>query len=218
MADQPPPDGEGAGTTPPESSEGVRLIKADEAAEAVERGEAVRRRPDDRPKYGDRPETPDGPRPDLRFPLADSADPTLIVRPKVAPVEPRVAEAAGQGRPASDQPADELPADESPADASPADAPPADTRPVAEPPTSPIVTTEDLSGSGPSGGDDDRLVSGPTSESVELPHWTAAATGEVPKVIIGDVDDDDEENARWSTFADQGPRWRDQSSGEWDPD
>ena len=78
MADEPPidrePDDDALPTADP--AEGVRLLKADEAAEAVERGDAVRRRDDDRPKYGDRPEAPDGPRPNLRFPLADSADPT----------------------------------------------------------------------------------------------------------------------------------------------
>jgi hypothetical protein len=84
MADQPPFDDGDEPQVPP--TEGVRIIKPDEAAEAVERGDAVRRR-SDRPKYGDRPEAPDGPRPDLRFPLAESADPTLIVRPKVAPVD-----------------------------------------------------------------------------------------------------------------------------------
>jgi phosphatidate cytidylyltransferase len=209
MADQLPPHGDGAAVTPPNPSEGVRLIKADEAAEAVERGDAVKRRGDDRPKYGDRPEAPDGPRPNLRFPLADSADPTLIVRPKVAPVEPRSADAAGQGRRAD-------PIEPEPADIE------SGSGVILEPPSLPIVTTEDLarppstSGLGTSTADDG-LVSSPTSGSVELPHWTAAATGEVPRVIIGEVDDD-EENARWSSFADQGPRWRDQSSGSWEPD
>ena len=33
----------------------------------------------------------------------------------------------------------------------------------------------------------------------------------MPKVIIGEGDDDADEEARWSSFADQGPRWRDQS-------
>ena len=219
MADQPPPDGDGAALVPPDPSEGVRLIKADEAAEAVERGDAVKRRGDDRPKYGDRPESPDGPRPDLRFPLADSADPTLIVRPKIAPVEPRFAEAAGQGR--SPDLADEPPA-VAPVDRPADDAPAGAAGPgiTLDPPSPPIVTTEDLRRPAGSGADrgDDRLRSVPISGSVELPHWTEAGTGEVPKVIIGDVDDDDDENARWSTFADQGPRWRDQTSGEYDAD
>ena len=55
-----------------------------------------------------------------------------------------------------------------------------------------------------------RAVRCPISGSVELPHWTEPATGEVPKVIIGEGDDD-EDAARWAAFADQGPRWRDQS-------
>ncbi len=147
-------------------TEGVRIINADEAAEVVERANAVKRRGDDEPKFGDRPEPPGGPRPDLRFPLADSSDPGLIVRPRVASVE------AG------------------------ADAPP-------PPPAAPDVDI-DLSSD-----DDQPVLSVPISGSVELPHWTAPATGEVPRVIVGG--DDADEAARWAAFADQGPRWRDQT-------
>ena len=50
-------------------TEGVRLIGADEAAEAVERGEVATRRGDGTPRYGDRPSGPDDARrPTLRFP------------------------------------------------------------------------------------------------------------------------------------------------------
>ena len=155
MADDPRPDAD----TPVDPSEGVRIIKPADAAEAVESGAAVKRRSDDEPKYGDRPETPGGPRPDLRFPLSDASDPGLIVRPRLAPVEPR-----------------------------PAPPPP----PAADGP----------------------VLSVPTSGAVELPHWTEPATGEVPKVVIGA---DEDEAARWAAFADQGPRWRDQS-GDWEGD
>jgi phosphatidate cytidylyltransferase len=162
MADESPFDVPPDDALPPKDpAEGVRLINADQAAEAVERGDAVKRKADDHPKYGDRPESPDGPRPDLRFPLADSADPTLIVRPKVAPVEPR-AEEVGTPSPSAEEP----------------------------------------------------VLSLPTSGSVELPHWTSPATGEVPKVIIDESDENPDEATRWSSYADQGPRWRDQS-GDW---
>lgn len=55
--------------------EGVRIIGADEAAEAVERGDVARRRRSGEPRYGDRPSPPaaDGPRPVLRFPLGGAA-------------------------------------------------------------------------------------------------------------------------------------------------
>lgn len=67
-------------------SEGVRIIGAEEAAEAVERGDVARRRGDDQPRYGDRPTPPevDGPRPVLRFPLGSSSDPRDIERPPVS--------------------------------------------------------------------------------------------------------------------------------------
>ena len=50
-------------TDPP--SEGVRIIGAEEAAEALERGDIAQRRGDDEPRYGDRPHSPvgEGPRP-----------------------------------------------------------------------------------------------------------------------------------------------------------
>jgi phosphatidate cytidylyltransferase len=150
-----------------DDAEGVRIIDPDEAAEAVERGDAVPRKADDQPKFGDRPPPPEGPRPSLRFPLADAADPTAIDRPRVAPVEPRTAD---------DEP-----------------------RPTVTPEEPPIITVE------------------PATGETELPHWTEPATGEVPKVIIGETDDDEAEQERWSSFANAGPRWRDEHA-DWDDD
>lgn len=69
-----------------ETAEGVRIIDADEAAEAMERDDIAPRRTDDELRYGDRPPAPpEGPRPALRFPLDASADPTRIERPPVQP-------------------------------------------------------------------------------------------------------------------------------------
>lgn len=70
-----------------EAAEGVRLIGADEAAEAVEKGVAAKRRRRDEPRYGDRPESPPGDvTPSLRFPLAEDEEPEEIERPRPAPV------------------------------------------------------------------------------------------------------------------------------------
>jgi phosphatidate cytidylyltransferase len=71
-------------------SEGVRIIGAEEAAEALERGDVAPRRGDDQPRYGDRPTPPaaDGPRPVLRFPLGSSSDPSDIERAPVSPSDP----------------------------------------------------------------------------------------------------------------------------------
>ena len=71
-------------------SEGVRIIGAEEAAEALERGDVAQRRGGDQPRYGDRPASSggDGPRPVLRFPLGSSSDPRDIERPPVVPSEP----------------------------------------------------------------------------------------------------------------------------------
>jgi phosphatidate cytidylyltransferase len=151
-----------------DDAEGVRIIDADAAAEAVERGDAVKRKADDQPKYGDRPPPPDGPRPTLRFPLAGADAPPVIDRPRVAPVEPRSA----------DEP----------------------YRPTPPPDEEPIITVE------------------PATGETELPHWTEPATGEVPRVIISESEGGDvADQERWSSFANSGPRWRDEHN-DWDPD
>lgn len=54
-------------------------------------------------------------------------------------------------------------------------------------------------------------VSPPTGEHA-LPHWTEPATGKVPKVVIGDAEADDDDQA-WSAYATGGPRWRDERTG-----
>jgi phosphatidate cytidylyltransferase len=71
-------------------TEGVRLIGADEAAEALERDDIRHRLRDDQPRFGDRPASAEtgGPRPALRFPLGSYDDPTAIERPPVVPVQP----------------------------------------------------------------------------------------------------------------------------------
>jgi phosphatidate cytidylyltransferase len=71
-------------------TEGVRLIGADEAAEALERDDIRHRLGDDQPRFGDRPTSAElgGPRPALRFPLGSYDDPATIERPAVVPVQP----------------------------------------------------------------------------------------------------------------------------------
>ncbi|HET6665616.1 MAG TPA: hypothetical protein VFG94_15215, partial [Acidimicrobiales bacterium] len=87
--------------------EGVRLIGADEAAEALERDDTVRRRRGDEPRFGDRPTEPDSgdARPTIRFPLASGATPQGVA-PQGAP-DPR---AAGDDLPHwTDPPTGEVP-------------------------------------------------------------------------------------------------------------
>ena len=78
--DEQPTDRPTAGPT-----EGVRIIGAEEAAEAMERGDVAPRRGGKLPRFGDRPSPPLGPRPALRFPLDASADANRIERPPVQP-------------------------------------------------------------------------------------------------------------------------------------
>ncbi|MCU1375179.1 MAG: Phosphatidate cytidylyltransferase, partial [Actinomycetia bacterium] len=70
-----------------DKTEGVRIIGAEEAAEALERGDVAPRRGEGELKYGDRPaRPPEDARPAVRFPLpADEAD---ALRPRVVPTTP----------------------------------------------------------------------------------------------------------------------------------
>lgn len=67
-------------------SEGVRIIGAEEAAQALKDGQAAGRRPADAPRFGDVPERPSGPPPAQRFPLPGSPDEptTPVLRPQPA--------------------------------------------------------------------------------------------------------------------------------------
>ena len=71
-------------------TEGVRLIGADEVAEALEREDIRHRLGEDQPRFGDRPTSREigGSRPALRFPLGSDDDPATIERPAVVPVQP----------------------------------------------------------------------------------------------------------------------------------
>jgi phosphatidate cytidylyltransferase len=77
---------EGRTDRPRETSEGVRIIGAEEAAEALERGDVAQRRGEGQPRFGDRPQSThtEGSRPALRFPLGSSSDATDIERGPIA--------------------------------------------------------------------------------------------------------------------------------------
>lgn len=71
--------------TSADAAEGVRIIGAEEAAEAVERGDVAPRLSDREPRFGDRPSPPQGARPALRFPLDADTDISEVTRPPVLP-------------------------------------------------------------------------------------------------------------------------------------
>ncbi|HUP85874.1 MAG TPA: phosphatidate cytidylyltransferase [Acidimicrobiales bacterium] len=52
----------------------------------------------------------------------------------------------------------------------------------------------------------------PTATPPDLPHWTEPATGEVPRILAGEDDDDDLE--AWSGLTNRQPRWREGSDWE----
>jgi phosphatidate cytidylyltransferase len=122
--------------------EGVRLIGADEAAEAMERDDTVARRRSSEPGYGDRPrsDSADDRRPTIRFPLASDDAAALGARGATTP------------------------------------------RPVDDP---------------------------------AMPHWTAPATGEVPRIFAAEDDDVDDGggSGSWAGFSSGQPRWRGEAGG-----
>lgn len=144
----------------PPRTEGVRIIGAQEAAEAVARGEAGRRRdpdPSDPVAEAEGPDESDD-RPVLRFPTPiTSRDPSSFGAVPIVR--------------AGDPPPDDDDGDLSSGEA------------TGE------LTAADL-------------------ESFELPHYSDPPTGQVPRVVIAEGDDQSES---WAGLS--GPRWRDEGDG-----
>jgi phosphatidate cytidylyltransferase len=67
-------------------NEGVRIIGAEEAAEALGRDDVAHRRGEGEPRFGDRPASPsaEGPRPSIRFPLPADESPGTAATPRPA--------------------------------------------------------------------------------------------------------------------------------------
>ncbi|MCD9624924.1 phosphatidate cytidylyltransferase [Rhabdothermincola salaria] len=224
------PGSEESPTTDPtaDPAEGVRIISAEEIEQAAERGGVARRRGQGQ-KYGDRPPPPpDDVQPAIRFPLAGTSDARDIERPRVAPVEPRRAEGSVPPRPEPPAPPESQVPPEPPAPAAAAPFPEdsGDERPAPAPrPSAPPADDapphgDPLTGPPAYGSSDvTRVVVGessepvldlgpPTGESL-LPHWTEPATGQVPRVVVGDeAPSDPDEEARWSQYAAGSTRWR----------
>lgn len=165
---------------PRQPNEGVRILGAQEAAEATGRHDVVRKRERGK-KYGDRPDSPDpgGDLPRITIssseapnPEADRFGPVPIVPPPASSVspppadEPRWRDEGGGGMGHARVPKEDLVPDNDPA-----------------------TLFEE-----PENEEDDSFV---------LPHWTEPATGQVPKVVI------DAEDEPVSGTGGQ-PRWRDE--------
>ena len=146
--------------------EGVRIIGAQEAAEAVARGDAGKRRAEGEPGYGDRPAGPDDDddRPVLRFPTPmTTREPSSFGSvPVVRAEDPPPA--------ADDDEFDEVPM---------------------------LSERREIT--------DEHLVVPPRAEeSFELPHYSDPPTGQVPRVVIDETDDQAES---WSGLSAQ-PHWK----------
>jgi phosphatidate cytidylyltransferase len=203
---------------PGDPTEGVRIIGAEEAAEALERGDVASRRGDDEPRFGDRPKPPPvGPKPALRFPLG-SDDPADLgaVRPAGTGGFDPITGLGGRGGQRFDPmpDADAVDAvDDEPMIIDDDYAVDHDDPTLDEPSPSPSPSAIDLTDE-PQADLFSAAADEPGDEPapVELPHWSDPPTGEVPEVLAsGDADDLD----AWSSFASSSPRWRD-SDRDWD--
>ena len=201
---------------PRPSNEGVRIIGAEEAAAALEAGQVSGRRPEDEPRFGDVPEQPRGPRPSLSFPRQGDDDaPRTEARRLFQPPPARDRAVYTPPPPAA---AAEPPAREpAPPDPGPRAAPPAtEPRPAPEGRRQARVSARPDSRApirpdAPAAGNPQS--SGPTTGPTVLPHWTEPPTGEVPRILPGD-DEAEDDLGVWGSFS-GGPRWRDQHT-DWD--
>src|SRR4029077_5614672 len=53
-----------------------------------------------------------------------------------------------------------------------------------------------------------------TGSPPDLPHWTEPPTGEVPRILAGDDEDDEDDLEAWSGLTNRSPRWREGSDWE----
>jgi phosphatidate cytidylyltransferase len=225
MTDQDhPDDGLDPGRVEEPRSEGVRIIGAQEAAEAAGRPDVARRRRRGEKRYGDRPDEPE-PATDLPKVRISTSEPDPGDRFGAVPVvpvadEPRWADGSDtddqdgfaavpdqQARPSMGH-ARALPREEAdvvatgPDDgvdewAAPHDSDGGGVRFFESEPDEAQPADGYLTDGGFEEAGDDSFV---------LPHWTEPPTGQVPKVVIGD---DAQEEEPTGSSASQ-PRWRDE--------
>lgn len=171
---------------PRPEGKGVRIITAEEVAAAASRREAAERQAAGSPRPTDRPPPPSAGEATTSFPLPASSRPEDVQRSRPMAAGSAGSPAGGSPAPGSDaaKPLAPPPPAADPAGTSPEDAAPGDQ------PT-PLIAMEE-----------------PTGEAV-LPHWTAPATGEVPRAVAGD-DTDERTSSQWAAAA-TGPRWRDEN-------
>lgn len=163
----------------PQGGDGVRILGAEEAREAIERGDVSGRRAADEPRFGDVPPRPD---PDVepagRFPRAGRGDPgPLSQGPTWSASSGDVDDVEGD--------LGDLGEDTDGLDRYVEDA--GEQEPGLE------AESEEL-----------EAIAVEPSGPVEMPHWTEPATGEVPQVIA----DEDEDDA-WRHASGRTPRYRD---------
>lgn len=80
----------------------------------------------------------------------------------------------------------------------------------------PQATASPSSGAAGTGDTTGERITFAASSGAELPHWTDPPTGEVPRILAGDVPArDDDDLGAWQSFGSRGQRWRDEA-GDWD--
>ncbi|MFV0317852.1 MAG: phosphatidate cytidylyltransferase [Microthrixaceae bacterium] len=197
-----------------EPSEGVRILGAQEAAEATGRHDVVRRGERDK-RFGDRPDAPeptgDLPRITISSTEGSSSSSGFGAVPVVSSEtrSPRADSSLGHARVAPDEEVDEVVDvdevlhDERDGDPLPVQEPfPATERESSAEVTAPageVAQVPSLDTDPSPLGDIDAPVNMGEDDSFVLPHWTEPATGQVPKVVTDSplADDETGEHTRW---------------------
>lgn len=64
--------------------------------------------------------------------------------------------------------------------------------------------------------DEFEVESGPPTQQVEMPHWTEPPSGEVPRILVNEDGEGEDDLGAWAGLAaNQGPRWR-SSASDWE--
>ena len=216
MTDQDHPDDADLGRVEEPRSEGVRIIGAQEAAEAAGRPDVARRRRRGEKRFGDRPDQPE--------PAADLPK----VRISTSEPDPTDAGSADPGdrfgsvpvvRPPTEEPrwADDdfaaMPEPDAERTYGHARAVPAEDPSAWEPADDPFAAPAEAGSPEVMAGEPSDFEE-PSDDSFVLPHWTEPPTGQVPKVVIGDDPADHEAPASYGSQ----PRWRDEGERTVDTD
>lgn len=207
----PPPEEQDPAKKVREPTEGVRIIGAEEAAEAVGRPDVVARIPDDAPRFGDRAPSEDTAPPPVRLPAAETGDPNSFgAVPIVAADDPpptfRSSAPSVPSLAADEEDLGRMLGGRRAKRDDTASRPSRRSRRRSRRGEDEVTDEGFESDEPPVGQPSPDDAGSSSSTEAELPHWTRPATGEVPKVLAPEGEEGDLD--AWAGLSSQ-PVWRD---------